>query len=93
MVSIYFYLYQQAALSVNIIRYQKRGLIYNFRNGQKNMGMTCAQQRRVEELREKYADDRDALATLDETSREHDLFRAYHDAYGYVFYVMRKPTA
>jgi ubiquinone/menaquinone biosynthesis C-methylase UbiE len=49
-------------------------------------------ERRVEELREKYAEDRDALATLDEASREHDLFRAYHDAYGYVFYVMRKPT-
>src|SRR5579862_4827244 len=49
-------------------------------------------ERRVEELREKYADDREALATLDETSREHDLFRAYHDAYGYVFYVMRNPT-
>src|ERR1700723_3701027 len=50
-------------------------------------------ERRVEELREKYTDDRDVLATLDETSREHDLFRTYHDAYGYVFYVMRKPTA
>ena len=50
-------------------------------------------ERRVEELREKYADDREALATLDEASREHDLFRAYHDAYGYVFYVMRKPAA
>jgi serine/threonine-protein kinase HipA len=50
-------------------------------------------ERRVEELREKYADDPDMLATLDETSREHDLFRTYHDAYGYVFYVMRKPTS
>jgi len=50
-------------------------------------------ERRVEELREKYADDREALATLDEASREHDLFRLYHDAYGYVFYVMRKPAA
>jgi hypothetical protein len=43
MVSIYFYLYQQAALSVNILRYQKRGLIYNFRNGQKNMGVPLFQ--------------------------------------------------
>lgn len=48
-------------------------------------------QRRVEELREKYADDPDALATLDEANREHDLYRAYSHAYGYVFYVMRKP--
>ena len=50
-------------------------------------------ERRVAELREKYADDPDMLATLEETSREHDLFRTYHDAYGYVFYVMRKPTS
>jgi ubiquinone/menaquinone biosynthesis C-methylase UbiE len=50
-------------------------------------------ERRVEELREKYADDPEMLESLDETSREHDLFRTYHDAYGYVFYVMRKPTA
>jgi SAM-dependent methyltransferase len=50
-------------------------------------------ERRVEELREKYADNPEALATLDQASREHDLFRSYHDAYGYVFYVMRKPTA
>jgi SAM-dependent methyltransferase len=50
-------------------------------------------QRRVEELREKYSDDRYVLATLDEVQREHDLYRAYSDAYGYVFYVMRKPVA
>jgi ubiquinone/menaquinone biosynthesis C-methylase UbiE len=50
-------------------------------------------ERRVEELREKYADDREALATLEETQREHDMFRKYSDAYGYVFYVMRKPIA
>jgi ubiquinone/menaquinone biosynthesis C-methylase UbiE len=50
-------------------------------------------ERRVEELREKYAADPEALATLDETTREHDVFRAYHDAYGYVFYVMRKPAS
>ena len=50
-------------------------------------------ERRVEELREKYADNAEALATLDQATREHDLFRTYHDSYGYVFYVMRKPTA
>jgi SAM-dependent methyltransferase len=50
-------------------------------------------ERRVEELREKYAGDNEALATLDEMQREYDLFRACPDAYGYVFYVMRKPSA
>ncbi len=50
-------------------------------------------ERRVEELREKYAGDGEVLASLDEAQREHDLFRAYHDTYGYVFYVMRKPAA
>ena len=48
-------------------------------------------ERRVAELREKYADDREVIAILDRACREHDLFRAYSDAYGYVFYVMRKP--
>ncbi|MGH7924244.1 MAG: class I SAM-dependent methyltransferase [Candidatus Binatus sp.] len=50
-------------------------------------------ERRVEELREKYAGDPEMLATLDQANREHALFRAHHDAYGYVFYVMRKPSA
>jgi ubiquinone/menaquinone biosynthesis C-methylase UbiE len=48
---------------------------------------------RVEMLKEKYADDPDVLAELDEENREPGLFRKYHDAYGYVFYVMRKPIA
>jgi ubiquinone/menaquinone biosynthesis C-methylase UbiE len=50
-------------------------------------------ERRVEELREKYAGDGEVLDTLDREQREYDLFREYHDAYGYVFYVMRKPAA
>ncbi len=50
-------------------------------------------EQRVGELREKYAGDREVLATLNEVAREYDLFRAYHDAYGYVFYVMRKRGA
>jgi SAM-dependent methyltransferase len=49
-------------------------------------------ERRVEELKEKYASDPEVLKHLDEVRREHDLFRKYHDAYGYVFYVMRKPA-
>jgi hypothetical protein len=48
---------------------------------------------RVAELRERYAGDREVLATLDQVQREYDLFRAHSDAYGYVFYVMRKPGA
>ncbi len=47
--------------------------------------------KRLEELREKYAGDAEVLAKLDDARREHDLFRDYHDSYGYVFYVMRKP--
>ena len=50
-------------------------------------------ERRVEELREKYADAPDTLATLDDVQREYDIFRQYHESYGYVFYVMRKPLA
>lgn len=50
-------------------------------------------ERRVEELKEKYADHPDILATLDDVQREYDIFRDFHDSYGYVFYVMRKPGA
>ena len=48
-------------------------------------------QTRVAELRTKYANDPEVLATLEDAQREHDLFRVHSDAYGYVFYVMRKP--
>lgn len=48
-------------------------------------------ERRLLEVRERYADDRETVAALDEIRREYDLFRAHSDAYGYVFYVMRKP--
>jgi len=46
---------------------------------------------RVLELRAKYAGDPRTCETLDNLRREYDLFRAYSDRYGYVFYVMRKP--
>jgi SAM-dependent methyltransferase len=49
-------------------------------------------ERRVEELKEKYAGDGKVLKILDAAQREYDLFRDCHDAYGYVFYVMRKPA-
>jgi len=48
-------------------------------------------QTRVAELRTKYANDPEVLATLEDAQREHDLFRVHSDTYGYVFYVMRKP--
>jgi ubiquinone/menaquinone biosynthesis C-methylase UbiE len=47
---------------------------------------------RVQKLRTKYAGDPEVLAILDDHQREYDLFRTHSDAYGYVFYVMRKPV-
>ncbi|HYB89606.1 MAG TPA: class I SAM-dependent methyltransferase [Candidatus Binataceae bacterium] len=47
---------------------------------------------RLLELRSKYAGDPRTSAPLDDIQREYDLFRAYSDFYGYVFYVMRKPA-
>ena len=46
-------------------------------------------QKRVTMLREKYADDAEALRLLDENDTEMELFRKYSDYYGYVFYVMQ----
>ncbi len=48
---------------------------------------------RLARLRIKYAADNETLATLNEIQREYDIFRKYSDAYGYVFYVMRKPAS
>jgi len=45
---------------------------------------------RLAPLREKYADVPETLAEIDETEREIELFRRHSDAYGYVFYVLRK---
>ena len=45
---------------------------------------------RIEHLRSQYAEDTEALAQLDEEQREIDLYRRYHDWYGYAFFVMRK---
>ena len=44
------------------------------------------------EVRARYADDSEVLATLDDHQREYDLFRVHCDVYGYVFFVMRKPA-
>ena len=45
---------------------------------------------RMSALRARHADDPEALAGLDEEALEIELFRRYHDYYGYVFYVMRR---
>ncbi|MGD8413325.1 MAG: class I SAM-dependent methyltransferase [Candidatus Latescibacterota bacterium] len=44
---------------------------------------------RLKELREKYAGDPEALATIDEQQKEIDLYRKYQKWYGSVFFVMR----
>ena len=46
---------------------------------------------RLLEVRARHQGDSGTVAILDEIRREYDLFRAHSDAYGYVFYVMRKP--
>jgi ubiquinone/menaquinone biosynthesis C-methylase UbiE len=45
---------------------------------------------RIALLRDKYSDDPDALAVLDDTQYEIDLYRKYSGSYGYVFYLMQK---
>jgi SAM-dependent methyltransferase len=44
---------------------------------------------RLPEFRRRYAGNREAEAVLDAEALEIDLFRKYHDYYGYVFYVLR----
>ena len=43
---------------------------------------------RTARLREKYADDAEALAHLDTGEREWEMYRRYAAHYGYVFYVL-----
>jgi ubiquinone/menaquinone biosynthesis C-methylase UbiE len=45
---------------------------------------------RIRGLREKYAEDREALRILDEEQREVDLFKKYSKWYGSAFFVMQK---
>lgn len=47
---------------------------------------------RLAEVRARHASEPETVALLDDIRREYDLFREYSDAYGYVFYVMRKPA-
>ena len=48
-------------------------------------------ERRIKELRETYAHDAEALATLDELAQEPELHRRYADYYAYEFFVLRRP--
>ena len=45
---------------------------------------------RIEELRSRYADDDEALAVLDELSREPEMHQTYSDCYAYEFFVARR---
>jgi ubiquinone/menaquinone biosynthesis C-methylase UbiE len=47
---------------------------------------------RLIEVRARHAGESETIAMLDDIRREYDLFRAHSDAYGYVFYAMRKPA-
>jgi ubiquinone/menaquinone biosynthesis C-methylase UbiE len=46
--------------------------------------------KRVVRLKEKYAGDAEALQELKAQDLEVEMYRQYHDYYGYVFFVMRK---
>ena len=47
-------------------------------------------EKRIAELRVKYAGNTEALKSLDVEQAEIGFYRKYHDFFGYVFYVMRK---
>ncbi len=47
-------------------------------------------EKRLEAFRERYADEPDALETLEMEQREIDLYRLYSDWIGYVFYIARR---
>jgi len=46
-------------------------------------------EKRIEELRVKYAGDDDALGVIEESQKEIDIRRRYGDSYGYEFFVVR----
>jgi SAM-dependent methyltransferase len=47
-------------------------------------------EQRIEELRARYADDAEALATLDEVAKEPEMHRRSGHHYGYTFFVARR---
>jgi hypothetical protein len=46
-------------------------------------------QRRTNQLRHKYAGNEEALAMLDASKQEIDMYKKYSPYYGYVFYLMQ----
>lgn len=50
-------------------------------------------EKRILELRRKYANDGEALALLDQLAREPEMHRTYSDCYAYAFFVARRPAA
>ena len=46
-------------------------------------------EKRIATLKEQYRDNDEALAFLDNSQREIDLYRKYSEWYGYVFYIMQ----
>ncbi|MBD3306243.1 methyltransferase domain-containing protein [candidate division KSB3 bacterium] len=49
-------------------------------------------EQRLTAFRKQYADDSDAQTVIDAEQTEIDMYRNYADYYGYVFYVIQKPT-
>lgn len=49
-------------------------------------------ERRIEELRGKYAGDAEALAVLDQIAQEPEMHRRHSDSYAYEFFVARRPA-
>lgn len=47
------------------------------------------EEKNLKRLREKYKDDLEAMARINSTQEEIDLYREYSDSYGYVFYVLK----
>lgn len=47
-------------------------------------------EKRIRMLGEKYAENAEALAVIEETNYEIALYKQYSDWYGYVFYIMKK---
>jgi hypothetical protein len=47
-------------------------------------------ERRIDLLDERYRGDDDALAELRAARKEIELFRRFHDSYGYVFFAMER---
>ena len=53
-------------------------------------GYSNALQQNIMAFRKRYADNRAALEICDATEREMDIYRRYSNAYGYVFYIMKR---